>query len=134
MGRVTYLHHYVRHLQSSFDNMQVSLLTFHISLQLPTLWFAVLMMGHMLDTFVFQRSSRSNRARWIWFGLCAGSVFLCFMWFRGVAFGITGPIKDHRGLKWRKVSIGYWLGTGSALLLNMVIFMLGDPCLHSLGT
>jgi hypothetical protein len=26
------------------------------------------------------------------------------MWFRGMAFGITGPIKDHRGLKWRKVS------------------------------
>lgn len=78
--------------------------THHAALQLPTLWFAVLMIGHMLDTFVFQSSKRSNRAKWIWFGVLAGSVFFCFMWFRGMAFGITGPIKDHRGLKWRKVS------------------------------
>ena len=102
MGRVTYLHHYVR-------TDCLSTILFYCSahfrtLQLPTLWFAVLMIGHMLDTFVFQSSKRSNRAKWIWFGVFAGSVFLCFMWFRGVAFGITGPIKDHRGLRWRKVS------------------------------
>jgi dolichyl-phosphate-mannose-protein mannosyltransferase len=103
MGRVTYLHHYVR-IASGPDK---GIVAHHVASQLPTLWFAVLMIGHMLDTFVFQSSKRSNRAKWIWFGVLAGSIFLCFMWFRAMAFGITGPIKDHRGLRWRKVSDGY---------------------------
>lgn len=96
----------------------------HASSQLPTLWFAVLMIGHMLDTFLFQSSKRSNRAKWIWFGLFAGSVFVCFMWFRGVAFGITGPIKDHTGLRWRKVSGGQ---TIRPLVCKLIVICLTTP-------
>ena len=28
-----------------------------------------------------------------------------FWWFKGVAFGIDGPINDHWGLKWRSVCL-----------------------------
>ncbi|KAI5451990.1 Protein O-mannosyltransferase 2 [Naganishia albida] len=79
MGRVTYLHHY-----------------------LPTLWFAVLFLGHMLETFIFSSRKRSDRTKWIWFGILAGSIFLCFWWFKAVAIGISGPIREHKGLGWRK--------------------------------
>ncbi|KAJ7746561.1 glycosyltransferase family 39 protein [Mycena metata] len=79
MGRVTYLHHY-----------------------LPTLYFAVLMFGHLLDHFIFSSRRLTHRQKSISFGICAGSLLLCFWWFKGVAFGIDGPISEHRGLLWRK--------------------------------
>ncbi|KAJ7086024.1 glycosyltransferase family 39 protein [Mycena belliarum] len=79
MGRVTYVHHY-----------------------LPTLYFAVLMLAHMLDHFIFSSRRLMLRTKAIAFGLCAGSIILCFWWFKGVSFGIDGPITDHKGLLWRK--------------------------------
>lgn len=37
------------------------------------------------------------------FGVIAGALLLSFWWFKGVAFGIDGPINEHKGLQWRKV-------------------------------
>lgn len=81
MGRVTYLHHY-----------------------LPPLWFSVLMAGHLLNHFVFSsRVTRlSNNAKLVMFAIITAAVVGVFWWFRGVSFGIDGPVGKHWGLKWRK--------------------------------
>ncbi|KAG8846408.1 Protein O-mannosyltransferase 2 [Serendipita sp. 411] len=79
MGRVTYIHHY-----------------------LPTLYFAVLMVNHLFDHLIFKSRWLKERTKWVIFGLAAGIVIGVFWWFRGVAFGIDGPIKEHKGLLWRK--------------------------------
>ncbi|KAJ6570281.1 glycosyltransferase family 39 protein [Mycena vulgaris] len=79
MGRVTYVHHY-----------------------LPTLYFAVLMLAHLLDHFIFSSRRLVLRTKAIAFGVCAGSIVFCFWWFKGVSFGIDGPIAEHKGLLWRK--------------------------------
>ncbi|OBZ65723.1 Dolichyl-phosphate-mannose--protein mannosyltransferase 2 [Grifola frondosa] len=78
MGRVTYVHHY-----------------------LPTLYFSVLMAAHLIDHFIFTSRRLSERAKWIGFGVCAFAIIGTFWWFKGVAFGIDGPINLHWGLKWR---------------------------------
>ncbi|WRT64632.1 uncharacterized protein IL334_001565 [Kwoniella shivajii] len=78
MGRVTYLHHY-----------------------LPTLYFAVLMAGHVLDLMIFSSIRRSQFKKGIWFALWAGSVVLSFWWFKDLALGIYGPVNDHWGWMWR---------------------------------
>jgi dolichyl-phosphate-mannose-protein mannosyltransferase len=80
MGRVTYIHHY-----------------------LPTLYFAVLMAGHLSDHFIFKSRRLKSNTKYAIFALLAGVVIGTFWWFRGVAFGIDGPIKQHWGLLWRKV-------------------------------
>ncbi|KAF8624120.1 hypothetical protein AX15_006029 [Amanita polypyramis BW_CC] len=79
MGRVTYIHHY-----------------------LPTLYFSVLMFGHLLDHFIFSSRRLSMRTKWIAFGTMAGAIVLTFWWFRGLVFGIDGPINNHWGLLWRE--------------------------------
>ncbi|KAG2019642.1 dolichyl-phosphate-mannose-protein mannosyltransferase [Coprinopsis cinerea AmutBmut pab1-1] len=79
MGRVTYLHHY-----------------------LPTLYFAVLMLSHVLDHFIFSSRRFSTKTKSIVFGVIAGIIVFTFWWFKGVAFGIQGPINEHWGLQWRK--------------------------------
>ena len=81
--------------------------------QLPTLYFAVLMGGHMLDHFVFTARRLSERTKSIVFALVACAIVGNFWWFRGVAWGIDGPINDHWGLGWRKVCyfFPFW-GTG----------------------
>jgi dolichyl-phosphate-mannose-protein mannosyltransferase len=79
MGRVTYLHHY-----------------------LPTLYFAVIMFSHVLDHFVFSSKRLSHHTKTVVFGIFATLLILSFWWFRGVAFGINGPINEHKGLQWRK--------------------------------
>ena len=73
--------------------------------QLPTLYFSVLMAGHLLDHFVFKSRRLKERTKWIVFGLYAGAIVGIFWWFRGVAWGIEGPIKEHWGLLWRKVRL-----------------------------
>ncbi|KAF8666734.1 MIR domain [Rhizoctonia solani] len=78
MGRVTYIHHY-----------------------LPALWFSVLMVGHLFNHFVFA-ARIAERTKWIVFGAAVSVIVGVFWWFRGIAFGITGPIKDYWGLAWRK--------------------------------
>jgi dolichyl-phosphate-mannose-protein mannosyltransferase len=78
MGRVTYLHHY-----------------------LPTLYFSVLMAAHLLDHFVFSSRRLQRQTKAIVFGVCAFAVVATFWWFKGLAFGIDGPIAEHKGLQWR---------------------------------
>lgn len=80
MGRVTYLHHY-----------------------LPTLYFAVLMLAHVFDHFIFSSKRYTQKTKSIAFGVIAGVITFTFWWFKGVAFGIDGPVNDHWGLEWRKV-------------------------------
>ncbi|KZT43999.1 glycosyltransferase family 39 protein [Sistotremastrum suecicum HHB10207 ss-3] len=79
MGRVTYVHHY-----------------------LPALYFSVLMVAHLIDHFFLSARSLSERTKWAVFAFCVISIVGTFWWFRGVAFGIDGPINDHKGLGWRK--------------------------------
>ncbi|KAI0050885.1 glycosyltransferase family 39 protein [Auriscalpium vulgare] len=79
MDRVTYVHHY-----------------------LPTLYFAVLMAAHLLDHFFFTSKRLSENTKSIIFGSTAVAIVGMFWWFRGVAWGIEGPINDHWGLGWRK--------------------------------
>lgn len=77
------------------------LTTFHR--QLPTLYFSVLMFAHILDHFVFSSRRLVRKTKAIVFGVLASVVFGTFWWFRGLAFGIDGPIGDHKGLLWRRV-------------------------------
>ncbi|KAG8908186.1 Protein O-mannosyltransferase 2 [Tulasnella sp. 403] len=79
MGRVTYVHHY-----------------------LPTLWFAIIMLGHMLDHFIFTAHRLNETVKSAFFVLFASIIVGVFWWFRGIAFGIEGPIGDYWGLGWRK--------------------------------
>ncbi|KAJ7352290.1 glycosyltransferase family 39 protein [Mycena albidolilacea] len=79
MGRVTYIHHY-----------------------LPTLYFAVLNFAHILDHFIFSSRRLGLPVKSAAFGVCAVAIAGTFWWFKGVAFGIDGPIGEHTGLLWRK--------------------------------
>jgi len=63
------------------------------------------MVGHLLDHFVFKSRRLKERTKWIVFGLYAGAIVGIFWWFRGVAWGIDGPVKEHWGLLWRKVRL-----------------------------
>lgn len=60
------------------------------------------MAGHLLDMVIFSSRKRTDAAKWVWFGITAGIVFLSFLWFKDVAYGIEGPIADTKGLKWRQ--------------------------------
>ncbi|KAF8804399.1 hypothetical protein BYT27DRAFT_7194377 [Phlegmacium glaucopus] len=80
MGRVTYLHHY-----------------------LPTLYFSVLMLSHVLDHFIFSSKRYTKKTMNIVFGVLAFIIVFTFWRFKGVVFGITGPIAEYKGLQWRKL-------------------------------
>ncbi|GMK59386.1 hypothetical protein CspeluHIS016_0704010 [Cutaneotrichosporon spelunceum] len=79
MGRVTYLHHY-----------------------LPTLWFAVMMAGQVLDLLFFGSPRWSPKARFMWFVVWAGALVANFWWFKDLALGIYGNVNDHPGWQWRR--------------------------------
>jgi hypothetical protein len=102
MGRVTYLHHYVRTFSvvQSVGKSNVSPL-----IQLPTLYFSVLMLSHLLDHFIFSSRRFTTRTKGIVFGVITFIIFATWWWFKGVSFGIAGPINDHKGLQWRKVCV-----------------------------
>lgn len=72
-------------------------------LQLPTLYFAVLMLSHVLDHFVFSSKRYTSKTKNVVFGMLAFIIVFTFWWFKGVVFGINGPIGEHKGLQWRKV-------------------------------
>jgi dolichyl-phosphate-mannose-protein mannosyltransferase len=63
------------------------------------------MLAHMLDHFVFSSRRLGLITKGVAFAICAGSVIGTFWWFKGVAFGIDGPIAEHKGLLWRKVCV-----------------------------
>lgn len=70
--------------------------------QLPTLYFSVLMFAHLLDHFIFSSRRLSLQSKQIAFGAIAGAIMVTFWWFKGLAFGVDGPITDHWGLEWRR--------------------------------
>lgn len=98
MGRVTYLHHYVSP-RRPHSGPQTD-----VHSQLPTLWFAVLAAGHVLDTILFSNRRLAPAARWVAFGIAAALVLGVSWWFRAFAFGMEGPVNGYKGLRWRKVS------------------------------
>lgn len=57
----------------------------------------------MVDHFVFSSRRFSQKTKSIVFGVIAGTIVGMFWWFKGAAFGMEGPIKDHWGMQWRKV-------------------------------
>ena len=61
------------------------------------------MAAHMLDHFVFTARRVSERTKNILFVIVAFAIIANFWWFRGVAWGIDGPINEHWGLGWRQV-------------------------------
>lgn len=63
------------------------------------------MLAHLTDHFVFSSKRWSERTKWTVFGVFVSALVLSFWWFKGVAFGIEGPIHEHWGLKWRKVRV-----------------------------
>ena len=63
------------------------------------------MLAHLLDHFIFSSRRFSHKTKAISFGVCAFIIVGTFWWFKGVAFGIDGPINEHKGLGWRKVSL-----------------------------
>lgn len=67
------------------------------------------MFAHVVDHFVFTSRKISERNKWIAFGVTSFAIVANFWWFRGLAFGIDGPIKEHAGLLWRKVSFYFFL-------------------------
>jgi len=60
------------------------------------------MVGHLCDHFVFSSRRLTRNAKAAFFALFAGGVIFVFWWFKGVSFGIEGPIEEHWGLQWRK--------------------------------
>ena len=69
--------------------------------QLPTLWFAVLMAGHVLDHTLLGATRLAPRTRLIWFMVWTTAVVVNFWWFKDFALGIYGPVNDHKGWLWR---------------------------------
>ncbi|UZJ57459.1 hypothetical protein CBS101457_006779 [Exobasidium rhododendri] len=92
MARVCYIHHY-----------------------LPTLYFAALMLTHLLDHFLWnastaryanrmvrgQRTALSETTKNITFAIVCGAVLSVFWFFRETAWGIEGPIWKKKAFKWR---------------------------------
>ena len=73
------------------------------------------MLAHLIDHFAFASKRWSEKTKWIIFGVCVFNIVGCFWWFRGVAFGIDGPIVDYWGLQWRKVSLSLAMISGLKL-------------------
>lgn len=69
--------------------------------QLPTLWFAVLMAGHVLDHLFFSATRLSPTVRLASFAIWTFAVVASFWWFKDLALGIDGPVNDHNGWLWR---------------------------------
>lgn len=61
------------------------------------------MAAHLMDHFFFSARRFTEKAKNIAFGIAVFAIVGCFWWFRGLAFGVEGPINEHKGLLWRKV-------------------------------
>jgi len=71
------------------------------------------MFAHILDHCIFSARWK-DRTKRVAFGVVAFLIVANFWWFRGVAWGIEGPINDHRGLLWRKVRVfRSWFAPGA---------------------
>ena len=80
--------------------------------QLPTLYFSVLMFAHILDHCIFSARWK-DRTKRVTFGVVAFLIVANFWWFRGVAWGIEGPVDEHWGLLWRNVRFFFRLAFGA---------------------
>lgn len=69
------------------------------------------MLAHVLDHFIFSARNLTQRTKAIVFGAIAFIIVATFWWFSGVAFGINGPVNNHWGLQWRKVSFRSFIET-----------------------
>lgn len=65
------------------------------------------MFAHLVDHFFLSNRRLAENTKWVVFGITAVAIIGNFWWFKGLAFGVEGPIKDHTGLLWRKVSDFY---------------------------
>ena len=85
------------------------------------------MAAHMLDHFVFTARRLSERTKSIVFIIIAGAVVGNFWWFRGVAWGMDGPINNHWGLSWRKVRRSFFPleMVGRRLIISVWFFSRG---------
>ena len=61
------------------------------------------MAAHLLDHFIFSSRRFKHQTKLIVFSIIAFLIVGNFWWFRGVAWGIDGPVNKHWGLQWRKV-------------------------------
>jgi dolichyl-phosphate-mannose-protein mannosyltransferase len=61
------------------------------------------MLAHVLDHFIFSSKLLTTKVKNIFFGVFAFLLLFSFWWFKGVAFGIDGPVAEHKGLQWRSV-------------------------------
>ena len=86
--------------------------------QLPTLYFAVLMLSHVLDHFIFSSRRYTKKTKNIVFAVLASIIVLNFWWFKGLVFGILGPIGDYKGLQWRKVCDFFFISSW-----NLIFFL-----------
>ena len=77
------------------------------------------MLAHLLDHFVFSSRRLAVRTKQIVFGVCVFIIVGSFWWFKGVAWGIDGPINEHWGLKWRSVRLFLSLSTQVADALGV---------------
>ena len=62
------------------------------------------MTGHLIDHIIFRSRRLTERTKYAVFAISVLIIVGVFWWFKGVAFGIEGPIAEHWGLRWRKVS------------------------------
>jgi len=64
------------------------------------------MAGHVLDQLVFaERRKFKESTKNAVFVVCAVAIAGTFWWFRAISFGIEGPVGDHHGWQWRRVSV-----------------------------
>ena len=59
------------------------------------------MAGHVLDHFFFSPVRRGRLSKIFWFTFWTGPVLVSFWWFKDLALGVSGPVNDQWGWKWR---------------------------------
>lgn len=67
------------------------------------MYFAVIMLSHVLDHFIFSSKRYTTKTKSIVFGVLSFILLFTFWWFKDVAFGIEGPVNETKGLQWREV-------------------------------
>ena len=80
------------------------------------------MLAHVLDHFIFSSKLLTTKVKNIFFGVFAFLLLFSFWWFKGVAFGIDGPIAEHKGLQWRSVRFSSFFSLG-VVVLTVWVFL-----------
>jgi dolichyl-phosphate-mannose-protein mannosyltransferase len=61
------------------------------------------MAAHLTDHFVFRSRRLKEQTKYGVFAFYVLVIVGTFWWFKGLAFGMEGPIAEQWGLQWRKV-------------------------------